>query len=161
MEPIECEIRLYENSESSKSELANGIDARSYSYRLIDSNSWSFCVNYAIWAASWQNQQNGMCAQRRGWSESSLGAKVILLVLSSRFVHSYYNWTDLFNITYYLTFQGSGFDSIMVREFDISIFPRYPCQADKVSKNELTCFITGIPYPHGPNQVTVGQHMFS
>ena len=52
-----------------------------------------------IWAASWQNQQNGMCAQRRlrsawasaqsdqslrcpGWSESSLGAKVIMLVLS-------------------------------------------------------------------------------
>ena len=54
-----------------------------------------------IWATSWQNQQNGMCAQRRirsactqrrlrsawasgcpGWSESSLGAHAILLVLS-------------------------------------------------------------------------------
>ena len=57
------------------------------------------------WAASWQNQQNGIYAQRRlrsawasaherttktlirlggcpGWSESSLGTRVILLVLS-------------------------------------------------------------------------------
>ena len=44
-----------------------------------------------IWAASWQNQQNCICAQRRlrsdwavcpGWSESSLGAHVMVFVLS-------------------------------------------------------------------------------
>ena len=61
----------------------------------------------SIWAAAWQNQQNDLCAQQRiwsalasaktlirlggcpGWSESSLGAKVILLFLSwgGSFVH--------------------------------------------------------------------------
>ena len=29
----------------------------------------SYCYDY-IWATSWQNQQNGMCAQRRLWSDS-------------------------------------------------------------------------------------------
>ena len=43
------------------------------------------CSKWIKSAASGQNQQNGMCAQRRlrsGWSESSLGAHVSLLVLS-------------------------------------------------------------------------------
>ena len=79
------------------------------SQKVIDSKSMVLTV---IWAASWQNQRNGMCAQQRlrsawawrklgslathwahsedcsdlagcpGWSESSLGAHSILLALS-------------------------------------------------------------------------------
>ena len=104
-------------------------------YRNIIRLCWLIATSQKgthIWAASWQNQQNGLCAQRRlrsawafarsdqslrrarlktarflsyplsaqgrlirlgecpGWSESSLGALVILLVLScssSKFYH--------------------------------------------------------------------------
>ena len=53
---------------------------------------WKFRIILVvhIWAASWQNQRNGMCAQHPpslmggcpSWSESLLGAHAILLVLS-------------------------------------------------------------------------------
>ena len=74
-----------------------------------------------IWAAPWQNQQSGMCAQRRlrsaqqsdqslrcppeeslgplgcpGWSESSLGAHATLLVLSCGASFSNQLWYSLF-----------------------------------------------------------------
>ena len=44
-----------------------------------------------IWASSWQNQQNGMCAQRRlrpVWSESSLSAWRKLGSLATHWAHS-------------------------------------------------------------------------
>ena len=49
-----------------------------------------------IWAASWQNQQNGMCAQRRlrsAWSESLLSAWWKLGPLATHWVHSK-DWSD-------------------------------------------------------------------
>ena len=57
--------------------------------------SWSTCFTY-MWAASWQNQQNDLCAQRRQislgihpvWSESSLSAWRKLGSLATYWAHS-------------------------------------------------------------------------
>ena len=52
--------------------------------------SWTiFCFHK--WAASWQNQQNGMCDQQRlGWSGSLLSAwrKLGSLIIATHWVHS-------------------------------------------------------------------------
>ena len=56
----------------------------------------TLCEKRRKWAASWQNQQNGMCAQRRQislgicpvWSESSLSAWRKLGSLANHWAHS-------------------------------------------------------------------------
>ena len=76
---------------------------RQYGLQLLANKTYVMWIKPCIWDGAWQNQQNDLCAQRRlasawafscgkrrlirlggcpGWSESLLGAQVILLVLS-------------------------------------------------------------------------------
>ena len=64
-----------------------------------------FSGRKCIWAASWQNQQNGMYAQRRHrpvWSESSLSAWRKLGSLTTHWAHSK-DWSDWADAQAYLS----------------------------------------------------------
>ena len=65
--------------------------------RLTDDGRffWNSYIHNIVWATSWQNQQNGMCTQRRlrslfhpGWSESLLSAWRKLGSLATCWMHS-------------------------------------------------------------------------
>ena len=65
-----------------------------YTRAKLKGTAMHFQINVNNWAASWQNQQNGICAQRRlrstwaTWSESSLSAWRKLRSLATNWAHS-------------------------------------------------------------------------
>ena len=61
------------------------------SFNLHTFSTWNECHSWKNWAASWQNQQNGMCTQRRlrsAWASAQAD-------LSRRWAHSHFIGFDM------------------------------------------------------------------